>query len=320
MASPNAHPNRPRISIVIPVKDDAEELRHALAALAAQTLAPAEVVVLDNGRPAAGSVDEVERIAREAGARLVREPGGGIPAANAAAFDAATGDIVARMDTDCRPGPAWVAGIVRAFESEPLAHRRDGWRRIRRRPEVAPPSPRVRLPLRVPRHAVAGSRSHAAVGIEPRRPPRCLGADGASRPPRRPRGARRSRPLLPPRGASPHPLGARAPHGGVDATVRRSVGHASAVPPRHPYGSHPLAARYPPGPRPAYRARPSDGTNVPRRRPDVNGVDPCPCGRNSGVHERHDARPPLRPDRRGRRRADPRARARRGRDRHRFGG
>ncbi|WP_431797179.1 hypothetical protein [Microbacterium kunmingense] len=37
MASPNARPNRPRISIVIPVKDDAEELRHALAALAAQT-------------------------------------------------------------------------------------------------------------------------------------------------------------------------------------------------------------------------------------------------------------------------------------------
>lgn len=120
MASPNARPNRPRISVVIPVKDDAEELRHALAALAAQTLAPAEVVVLDNGRPAAGSVDEVERIAREAGARLVREPGGGIPAANAAAFDAATGDIVARMDADCRPGPAWVAGIVRAFEADPL--------------------------------------------------------------------------------------------------------------------------------------------------------------------------------------------------------
>ncbi|WJL96866.1 glycosyltransferase family 2 protein [Microbacterium sp. ET2] len=110
-----AHPNPPRrISVVIPVKDDADELRHALTALADQTVPPDEVVVLDNG-----SDDHVEAVAREAGARLVREPGGGIPRANAAAFDAATGDIIARMDADCRPGREWVAGIVRAFDAQP---------------------------------------------------------------------------------------------------------------------------------------------------------------------------------------------------------
>ncbi|NYF16707.1 hypothetical protein HDC37_001532 [Microbacterium sp. AK009] len=110
-----AHPtHRPRISVVIPVKDDADELRQALAALGEQTVRPDEVVVLDNG-----SDDHVETVAREAGTRLVRVPGGGIPRANAAAFDAATGDIVARMDADCRPGPTWVAGIVRAFDARP---------------------------------------------------------------------------------------------------------------------------------------------------------------------------------------------------------
>ncbi|WP_258566901.1 glycosyltransferase [Microbacterium sp. Se5.02b] len=52
--------------------------------------------------------------------RAVRGAGGdgtgaGDPRASAAGYDAATGDIIARLDADSRPGPDWVARIERAF-------------------------------------------------------------------------------------------------------------------------------------------------------------------------------------------------------------
>jgi glycosyltransferase involved in cell wall biosynthesis len=124
----------PRISVVIPVKDDASEVEGALRALAAQTLPPWEVVVLDNG-----STDGVSRVTAAAGARLVWRPGGGIPAANAAACDAATGEIIARLDADCRPGPEWLARIAATFDADPTLSAitgggtfSDGPRRLRR--------------------------------------------------------------------------------------------------------------------------------------------------------------------------------------------
>lgn len=38
----------PTLSVVIPVKDDAAELRRCLRALARQTLPPDEIIVVDN--------------------------------------------------------------------------------------------------------------------------------------------------------------------------------------------------------------------------------------------------------------------------------
>lgn len=103
-----------RVSVVIPVLDDAAELAGCLAALAAQTRPPDEVVVVDNGcRDASAS------IAREAGARVVDEPRRGIPAAASTGYDAATGKLIARIDADSRPGPDWLARIVEAFEADP---------------------------------------------------------------------------------------------------------------------------------------------------------------------------------------------------------
>lgn len=106
--------DRPTISVVIPVKDDGPELRRCLRALAAQTLAPDEIVVVDNG-----SSDTSAAIAGRAGARVIRCPEPGIPAASARGYDTAAGEIILRLDADCVPDPRWVETVADAFERHP---------------------------------------------------------------------------------------------------------------------------------------------------------------------------------------------------------
>jgi glycosyltransferase involved in cell wall biosynthesis len=101
------------ISVVIPVKDDADHLRRCLALITAQSRLADEIVVVDNG-----STDDSAEVARSFGARVVDRPGGGIPAASAAGYDAATGDILARLDADCLPAPDWLEQVERAFDGD----------------------------------------------------------------------------------------------------------------------------------------------------------------------------------------------------------
>lgn len=98
------------VSVVIPVKDDGELLRRCLRALTLQTSVPDEVVVVDNG-----STDDSARIALDLGARVVTCWQPGIAAASAAGYDAATGDLILRLDADCLPSRTWVEDMVRAL-------------------------------------------------------------------------------------------------------------------------------------------------------------------------------------------------------------
>lgn len=97
-------------SVVVPVKDDAAELRRCLDALAAQTRPPDEVVVVDNG-----SSDPSATVAAAAGARVVRCDDPGIAAAASFGYDCAAGAFILRLDADCVPDPAWVAQVLGAF-------------------------------------------------------------------------------------------------------------------------------------------------------------------------------------------------------------
>lgn len=105
-----------RVSVVIPVKDDAAELAHCLTLLGRQSVAPYEVVVVDNG-----SSDHSAEVARHDGARVVTEPRPGIPHAAASGYDAALGDVVARLDADSRPEPDWVERVSRLLAEDRVA-------------------------------------------------------------------------------------------------------------------------------------------------------------------------------------------------------
>ncbi len=105
---------RPTVSGVIPVRDDAGHLRACLQALARQTVAPDEVVVVDNA-----SRDDSAEVAREAGARVVREPVVGIPAAASAGYDAARHEVIARLDADCVPPADWIERLGDVLAARP---------------------------------------------------------------------------------------------------------------------------------------------------------------------------------------------------------
>lgn len=99
-----------RVSVVIPVRDDSRYLDRCLAALARQTYAPTEVIVVDNS-----STDRSAAVAARWGALVVRELEIGIPSASATGYDVATGDIIARLDADSIPGVTWVASVCESL-------------------------------------------------------------------------------------------------------------------------------------------------------------------------------------------------------------
>ncbi|WP_144873047.1 glycosyltransferase family A protein [Microbacterium sp. 1.5R] len=122
-----------RTTVVIPVKDDAPLLARCLRALAAQTVPPDEVVVVDNA-----SSDDSAAIALAAGARVVFCATPGIPAAASTGYDSAQGELILRLDADCVPAPTWVAEVRDAFSSAEevaafmgRAHFTDGPRALR---------------------------------------------------------------------------------------------------------------------------------------------------------------------------------------------
>jgi glycosyltransferase involved in cell wall biosynthesis len=114
-ASPAVAPaRRATVSVVIPVKDDAGLLARCLRALRAQSELPDEIVVVDNG-----SSDRSAAVARRMGAVAVHCPVPGIPAAASTGYDAASGDLILRLDADCVPDPRWVGAMIRAFDDHP---------------------------------------------------------------------------------------------------------------------------------------------------------------------------------------------------------
>ncbi|MGR0220439.1 glycosyltransferase family 2 protein [Agromyces sp. ZXT2-6] len=96
------------ISVVIPSRNDASYLATCLEAIARQTRAADEVIVVD-----ADSTDGTATVAHAAGARVVRPPALGIWPATAAGFDAASGSILARLDADSVPAPDWLEQVER---------------------------------------------------------------------------------------------------------------------------------------------------------------------------------------------------------------
>lgn len=100
-----------KISIVIPVYNDKHYLGACLEALENQTVKPFEVIVVDNNSPD-GSIEIAKKYTF---VTVIHEPRQGIVFARDAGFNEASGDILARIDSDSILPPDWVEKVGKAF-------------------------------------------------------------------------------------------------------------------------------------------------------------------------------------------------------------
>src|SRR5262245_2708553 len=102
-----------RISVIIPVYNDTERLRHCLAALEAQTYPASryDVIVVDNG-----SARPLELGTSYPHAQLAHERRAGSYAARNTGIVLSAGDVLAFTDSDCVPAPNWLEEAARALE------------------------------------------------------------------------------------------------------------------------------------------------------------------------------------------------------------
>lgn len=111
--SPRAD-RRPTVSVVIPAFDEEAIIARCLEALAGQSDPADEIIVVDNGsRDATLAV-----VARFGRVRVVHEPRRGVGNARSSGFDAARGDIIARIDADSLVRADWVESIRTIFATE----------------------------------------------------------------------------------------------------------------------------------------------------------------------------------------------------------
>jgi glycosyltransferase involved in cell wall biosynthesis len=100
-----------RVSIVIPVYNEAEHMAACLQAIADQSTAPYEVIVVDNN-----STDNTAAIAASFPfVRLLNEKRQGVVYARQSGFNEVRGDIIGRIDADTVITPDWVATVAHIF-------------------------------------------------------------------------------------------------------------------------------------------------------------------------------------------------------------
>ncbi len=102
----------PSVSIVICTRDRPEELRRCLKSLPEQSLAPREVIVVDN----ASRDGRTREVAELLGAIYVREDRPGLDIARNTGARRATSEIIAYTDDDVVLHPDWLARLVMAFD------------------------------------------------------------------------------------------------------------------------------------------------------------------------------------------------------------
>ncbi len=108
---------RLRISIVIPVYNEAAQLTACLEAIARQVTTPYEVIVVDNN-----STDDTRAVAQRFGfVTVLHEPQQGVVHARNRGFDAAQGEIIARIDADTLLPPSWTSQIRTIFQASDVS-------------------------------------------------------------------------------------------------------------------------------------------------------------------------------------------------------
>jgi glycosyltransferase involved in cell wall biosynthesis len=113
--------SRPRVSVLLPARDEEPFLAECLASLSAQTLSDFEVLVVDDGSTDASPAIAVGHARADSRFRVLRQEPAGMVAASERARAEACAPLIARMDADDVALPERLELQVAAIEEEGLA-------------------------------------------------------------------------------------------------------------------------------------------------------------------------------------------------------
>ena len=113
--------SRPRVSVLLPVRDEEPYLAECLESLAAQTLSDFEVIAVDDGSADASAAILEAQARRDSRFRVLRREPVGVVAACERARAEARAPLVARMDADDVALPERLELQAAAIEAEGLA-------------------------------------------------------------------------------------------------------------------------------------------------------------------------------------------------------
>jgi glycosyltransferase involved in cell wall biosynthesis len=113
--------NGPRVSVLLPVRDEEQFLAECLESLSAQTLSDFEVIVVDDGSSDSSAAIAAEHARGDARFRVVGQEAAGMVAASEHARAEAQAPLIARMDADDIALPDRLELQVAAIEEEGLA-------------------------------------------------------------------------------------------------------------------------------------------------------------------------------------------------------
>lgn len=107
--------NTPKLSVIIPTKNEAKLLPRCLQSLARQkTSIPFEIIIVDTN-----SIDKTPEIAKSFGARVISEPKKGKVFAFRYGADNARGKILCFTEADCILPPHWIDTIATYLHDNP---------------------------------------------------------------------------------------------------------------------------------------------------------------------------------------------------------
>lgn len=114
---PPTLPSYPKVSVVVCAYNGERTMDHCLASLETLNYTNYEVIVVNDG-----STDKTREIAeRYPYVRLINQENQGLSAARNVGLRAATGEIVAYTDCDCKADPDWLTYLVARFLSSDFA-------------------------------------------------------------------------------------------------------------------------------------------------------------------------------------------------------
>ncbi len=110
----------PKISVIIPCRNEARTIEQVLEALSRQTFPAGRIeVIIADGRSTDGTREKIEGFARAHpgwALRWIDNPGLSAPAGLNAALREARGEIILRMDAHAIPDPDYIDQCVKVFE------------------------------------------------------------------------------------------------------------------------------------------------------------------------------------------------------------